>query len=91
MRYTGTPDIPFVSLSKYDFSKLDDSGGELYNWNYMLHCILFEKKCGLNEVIPHGTRSFICPFGLQHFNKCHAYDYSQINMSMNKFLAHLYN
>ena len=45
----------------------------------MLRCILFEKECGLNEVIPHGTRSVNCRLGLQHFDKYHAYEYSQMN------------
>ena len=54
----------------------------------MLYCIWFEKKCGLNEVIPHGTRSVNCRLGLHHFHEYHAYEYSQMNKSMNKVLAH---
>ena len=46
-------------------------------------------KCGLNKVIPHGTRSVSCRVGLKHFDKYHAYEYSQMNKSMNKVLVYL--
>ena len=60
------------SAITYDCSKLDDSGIRK-TW---LHCIGFEKKFRLNEVIPHCTRSVNCHLSLQHFNEYHAYEYS---------------
>ena len=55
----------------------------------MLHCISFQKKCRLNEVIPHVTRRVNCWLGLQHFNEYHAYEYSQMNKFISKVLADL--
>ena len=52
---------------KYNFSKLDDSGNCIIRKN-MLHCILFEKKYELNEVIPYDTRGVYCRLGQKHFN-----------------------
>ena len=45
------------------------------------------KKFRLNEVIPHCTRSVNCRLCLQHFYEYHAYEYSLMNKSINKFLA----
>ena len=63
------------SAIKYDCFKLDGSG----------NCLI--RKKWLNEVIPHCTRSVNCRLCLQHFNEYHAYEYSLMNKSINKFLA----
>ena len=76
------------SAIKYDFLKLDDSGNCIIRKTW-LHCILFEKKFRLNEVILHCTRSVNCRLGLQHFNEYHAYVYSLMNKSINKVLVDL--
>ena len=72
--------------NKVRFFKLDDSGNCIIRKTW-LHCIWFEKKFRLNEVIPHCTRSVNCRLGLQHFNEYHAYEYSLMNKSINKVLA----
>ena len=54
----------------------------------MLYCILFEKKCEPNKIIPHGMRSVNCHLGLQHLDKYHAYEHSQVNKSVDKILMH---
>ena len=76
------------SAMKYDSFKLDGSGNCIIRKTW-LHCILilFEKKLRLNEVIPHCTRSVNCRLCLQHFNEYHAFEYSLMNKSINKFLA----
>ena len=71
---------------KYDCFKLDGSGNCVIRKTW-LHCILFEKKFRLNEVILHCTRSVNCRLCLQHFNEYHAYEHSLMNKSINKFLA----
>ena len=76
------------SAIKYDCSKLDDSGNCMIRKRW-LHCISFEKKFRLNEVIPHCTRSVNCNLCLQHFSEYHAYEYSLMNKSINKVLADL--
>ena len=91
MNHFQSPVIKFPVLN-YDFSKLDNSG------NYIIRktcCIVFDLKRnigqmhGLNEVIQHGTKSVKCRLGPHHFNKYHAYEYFQMNKSMNKVLADL--
>ena len=72
---------------KYDFSKLNGSGNCIIRKTC---CIVFYLKRNVGsmfQVIPHGTKSVNCCLGLQHFNKCHAYKYSQMNKFMNKFLC----
>ena len=78
----------FSSAIKYDCFKLDDSGKCIIRKTW-LHSIRFEKEFRLNEVIPHCTRSVNCRLCLQHFNEYHAYEYSLMNKSINKFLADL--
>ena len=46
-------------------------------------------RSGLNEVIPHCTRSVNCRLCLQYINEYHAYEYSLMNKSINKVLADL--
>ena len=53
------------SAIKYDCFKFDDSGN-CVNRKTCLHCIWFEKKSRLNEVIPHCTRSVNCRLCLQY-------------------------
>ena len=45
-----------------------------------------KKKIRLNELILHCTRSVNCLLCLQHFNEYHAYEYTLMNKSINKFL-----
>ena len=77
----------FSSAIKCDCFKLDDSGNCIIR-KIWLHCISFEKKFRLNEIIPHCTRSVNCRLCLQHF---HAYEYSLMNKCINKVLADLWN
>ena len=76
------------SAIKDDCFKLDGPGNCIIRKTW-LHCIWFEKKLGLNEVIPHCTRSVNCRLCQQHFNEYHAYacEYSLMNKSINKFPA----
>ena len=48
--------------------KLDGSGNCIIRRTW-LHCIWFEKKFKLNQVIPHFTRSVNCRLCLPHFNE----------------------
>ena len=78
---------PLVSSAiNYDCFKLDGPGNCIIRKTW-LHCILFEKKLRLNEVIPHCTRSVNCRLCLQHFNEYQAYEYSLMNKSINKLLG----
>ena len=74
------------SAMKYDCFKLDGSGNCIIRKTW-LHCIWFEKKFRLNEVILHCTWSVNCRLCLQHFNEYHASEYSLMSKSINKFLA----
>ena len=77
-----------LSTIKYDCFKLEGSVNCISRKTW-LHCICFEKKFRLNEVIPHCTRSVNCRLCLQHFNEYHAYEYSVMNEFINKVLADL--
>ena len=74
------------SAIKYHCFKLDGPGNCIIRKTW-LHCIWFIKKLRLNEVIPHCTRSVNFHLCLQHFNEYHAYEYSLMNKSINRFLA----
>ena len=76
------------STTKYDCFKFDESGNCIIRKRW-LHCIWFEKKFRLNEVIPHCTRSVNCRLCLQNFNEYHGYEYSPMNKFINKVLADL--
>ena len=52
--------FPVSSAIKYDYFKLDHSGNCIIRKTW-LHCILFERKFRLNEVIPHCKRSVNLP------------------------------
>ena len=54
------------SAIKYSCFKLDDSGNCIIRKTW-LHCVRFEKKFRLNEVIR--TRSVNCRLCLQNFNE----------------------
>ena len=72
------------SAIEYNCFKLDGPGNCIIRKTW-LHCIWFEKKLRLNEVIPHCTRSVNCRLCLRHFNEYHTYEYYLMNKS-NKFL-----
>ena len=55
---------------------------------YKIGCQNTPYKLGLNEVIPHCTRSINCRLCLQRFNEYHAYEYAQMNKSINKVLEY---
>ena len=76
------------SAIKYDCFKFNDSGNCIIRKTW-LHCIVFEKKFRLNEIIPRCTRSGNCRLCLQHFNEYYAYEYSSVDRSINKVLAYL--